>query len=386
MVIGISSPTVGGLSPNRRHLLRSTSGLIAAGFSSTALAQPGSRSSQPLTRTGQRHASLQGTKIVGFMLPHEQFPVPELVKLGERAAQAGFGALATSDHLLPWQTSEGHCGQAWVTLGSVGARAQSAWIGSTVTCPTMRYNPAVVAEAFASLSLLNPGRVFLGVGSGEALNEQAATGTWPKWPERWERLIEAIEIIRALWAGQQVNHSGKYYTVNAQLYDLPAQPIPLLTAANGKKSMRLAGEYGDGLITDPKTWKQFKPEWEAGARGVGKNPADMPVLVEQFVVVGDEKDARRAAELWRFIPKAFKKYYNIAGPGEIERQADKELPLEQVFSDWPVSTDPSVHIAALNQLFDSGATIVNVHSGQPNQERVIEFYANNVLPSLRSRS
>ena len=150
--------------------------------------------------------------------------------------------------------------------------------------------------------------------------------------------------------------------------------------------MRLAGEYGDGLITDPKTWKQFKPEWEAGARGVGKNPADMPVLVEQFVVVGDEKDARRAAELWRFIPKAFKKYYNSAGPGEIERQADKELPLEQVFSDWPVSTDPSVHIAALNQQFDSGATIVNVHSGQPNQERVIEFYANNVLPSLRSRS
>jgi F420-dependent hydroxymycolic acid dehydrogenase len=130
----------------------------------------------------------------------------------------------------------------------------------------MRYNPAVVAEAFASLSLLYPGRVFLGVGSGEALNEEAAIGGWPRWPERWERLIEAISVIRALWSGQEIRHQGKYYTVNTKLYDPPARPIPLLTAANGRKSMRLAGQYGDGLITDPKTWKQYKTEWEEGAR------------------------------------------------------------------------------------------------------------------------
>jgi TAT-translocated FGD2 family F420-dependent dehydrogenase len=388
MIVDVSPPTGGSLFLNRRQVLTSTSALIAAAgaVSSPALAQPPSSSSRPLANPAQPSASLQGTKTVGFMLPHEQFPVPELVKLGETAAQAGFGLLATSDHLQPWQANEGHCGQAWVTLGSVGAHAQSAWIGTTVTCPTMRYNPSVVAEAFASLSLLYPGRVFLGVGSGEALNELAATDTWPKWPERWERLIEAIGIIRGLWTGQQISHRGKYYTVDAKLYDPPVQPIPLLTAANGKKSMRLAGQYGDGLITDPKTWKQFKSEWEAGARGAGKNPADMPVLVEQFVVVGDEKDARLAAELWRFIPKAFKKYYDIRDPAEIEQQAGKELPLEQVFSDWPVSTDPSVHVESLNNLFDSGATIVNVHSGQPNQEKVIEFYANNVLPSLRNRS
>jgi TAT-translocated FGD2 family F420-dependent dehydrogenase len=342
---------------------------------------------QPRANTAQaRGGPVQSTKIVGFMLGHEQFPVPELVKLGESAEQAGFGALATSDHLQPWQANERHCGQAWVTLSALGARSQSPWIGTTVTCPTLRYNPAVVAEAFASLSLLYPGRVFLGVGSGEALNEQAATGVWPKWPERWERLIEAIEIIRALWSGQQVSHRGKYYTIDAKLYDPPAQPIPLFTAANGKKSMRLAGQYGDGLITDPKSWKQFKAEWEAGARDVGKNPADMPVLVEQFVVVGDKNDARQAAEQWRFIPKAFKKYYNVPGPAEIEQQADKEMPLEQVYGDWPVSTDPSVHVEALDRLFDSGVSIVNVHSGQPDQQKVIEFYANNVLPKLRIRS
>ena len=256
------------------------------------------------------------------MLAHEQFTVPELVNIGGWAKQAGFDLLATSDHLQPWQANEGHCGEAWVTLAAAGERTNPAWIGTTVTCPTLRYNPAVVAEAFASLSLLYPGRVFLGVGSGEALNEEAATGLWPKWPERWERLVEAIGIIRALWNGEQVAHQGKYYNVEAKLYDPPPQPIPLLTAANGRKSMRLAGQHGDGLITDPLIWKQYKSEWEGGARDAGKNPADMPVLVEQFVVVGDKDEAQRAAEFWRFLPKAFKKYYNVADPAEIQQQAD----------------------------------------------------------------
>src|SRR5258708_610885 len=169
--------------------------------------------------------------------------------------------------------------------GRVGtAGAQAGGMGTTVTCPTMRYHPAVVAETFASLAALYPGRVFLGVGSGEALNEQAATGMWPAWPERWERLTEAIEIIRALWSGEPVKHQGKYYTVDGKLYDPPPQPIPLLTAANGKKSMRLAGTHGDGLITDPMTWQQHKAGWEAGAREAGQDPAHMPVLVQQFVV------------------------------------------------------------------------------------------------------
>ena len=212
--------------------------------------------------------------MVGYMLAHEQFTVSELVNIGGWAKQAGFDLLATSDHLQPWQANEGHCGAAWVTLAAAGERTNPAWIGTTVTCPTLRYNPAVVAEAFASLSLLYPGRVFLGVGSGEALNEEAATGVWPKWPERWERLVEAIGIIRALWNGEQVAHHGKYYNVEAKLYDPPPQPIPLLTAANGRKSMRLAGQHGDGLITDPRTWKQYKSEWEGGARDAGKNPAE----------------------------------------------------------------------------------------------------------------
>ena len=324
-----------------------------------------------------------GKGMIGFMLAHEQFTVPTLVQLGAHASRAGFSLLATSDHLQPWQANEGHAGEAWVTMGALSGHIANSWMGTTVTCPTLRYHPAVVAEAFATLSHLHPGRVFLGVGSGEALNEQAGTGDWPKWQERWDRLIEAVGIIRDLWTGQPVARKGKYYTVDAKLYDPPAQPIPLLTAANGRKSMRLAGQYGDGLVTDPLTWKQHKSEWQAGARDAGKDPADMPVLVEQFVAVGDKTEAERAAELWRFLPKGFKKYYNVADPAQIQQRADAEVSLDQVMQGWPIGANPEVHVKAIQELFDSGVTIVNVHSGEPDQKRVLDFYAKQVLPKFR---
>ena len=330
-------------------------------------------------------AALVGNRLVGFMLAHEQFSAPDLVKLAETAAQSGFDLLATSDHFQPWQANEGHSGEAWVTMGALANRIREAWMGTTVTCPTLRYHPSIVAEAFATLSHLHPGRVFLGVGSGEALNERAAVGLWPDWEERWERLIEALQVIRALWSGEPVSHHGKHYTVNGRLYDPPAQLIPILTAANGKKSMRLAGKHGDGLITDPLTWRQHKAEWETGAREAGKDPAEMPVLVEQFVVVGDEDDARRPASLWRFLPKAFKGYYEITDPAEIQRRAEAELPIEKLLADWTVSPLPELHIAAIDELFQSGATIVNIHSSQTDQQKVIDFYGNWVLPEVSGR-
>lgn len=320
-----------------------------------------------------------------FMLAHEQFPVPELVQLGALASRSGFQVLSTSDHLQPWQANQGHVGQAWVTLAATGAQAH-AWMGTTVTCPTLRYNPAVVAEAFASLAALYPGRIFLGVGSGEALNEQAATGVWPKWQERWDRLIEAMTIIRSLWTGKDVDFKGKYYTVQAKLYDPPPRPIPLLTAANGKKSMRLAGQHGDGLISDPLSWKKYKSEWEAGARDAGKNPSDMPVLIEHYAVVGDQAAARQAAEKWRFGVRAWKELYNVESPVTIQQKAEQETPIDEVLKSWAVGTDPSVHIKAVKELFDSGATIVNIHSGQPDQRKVIEFYGQHVLPKFRTHA
>lgn len=365
------------MSINRRDLLAWTMAASAAGLGK-ASAQQGHIMAKPQAQIPQEFRR----KMVGFMLAHEQFPAPELLRIGASASGAGFHLLATSDHLQPWQANEGHCGEAWVTLAALGARATRSWMGTTVTCPILRYHPAVVAEAFASLGLLYPGRVFLGVGSGEALNEQAATGQWPKWQERWDRLIEAITVIRQLWTGQQTSYKGTYYTVEAKLYDPPASPIPLLTAANGKKSMRLAGQHGDGLITDPQTWKQHKSEWEDGARAAGKDPAQMPVLVEQFVAVGEQSQAEQAAELWRFIPKGFKTLYDIADPAQIQQRAEAEIPLEQIIKEWPTGIDPRVHVAKVRELFDSGASIVNIHAGQMDQQRVIEFYGREVLPKL----
>ncbi len=323
---------------------------------------------------------------VGFQLAHEQFKVPELVELGVAAEQAGFDLLAFSDHFQPWQTNEGHSGQAWVTMSAIGQRTKRIRMGTTVTCPTFRYNPAVVAEGFASLSLLSPDRIFLGIGSGEALNEEAAVGFWPKWPERSERLVEAADVIRKLWGGQQVVHNGKYYKVNARLYDPPAKQIPLMMAGNGPKAMHRCGQYADGLITDPKTWKEHKSEFQKGVADGGKELSKVPVFVEQYVVVGGQQELREAAELWRFGPKAWNPYFNIRDPKTIQERADAEVPLEKVSEGWPVGTDPEVHLKVLNELFDSGATEVHIHAGQRDQKKVIDFYGKEVLPRLRNKT
>ncbi len=377
----------------RRHVLKSASALLTAlgaGFPTVHAAAPGAAagSTSPATAASRAKnpAGALSKGMIAYMLAHEQFPSPELVRLGASAERAGFDLLATSDHFQPWQANERHAGEAWVTLGALGQQTQRIWMGPTVTCPTMRYHPAVVAESFATLSLLYPGRIFLGLGSGEALNEQAATGEWPAWRERWDRLIEAVTIIRQLWTGERCQHKGKHYTVDGKLYDPPPQPIPLLLAANGPKAMKLAGEHGDGLITDPQTWKQHKGEWESAARAAGRNPGDMPVLVEAFVVVGDQSEAQTAAKLWNFIPKAFKGYQNIPDPAQIEQRAQAELPLPKVYGEWTVSTSPDVHVQAIKKLFDSGVTIVNIHSGQPDQQKVLEFYGKEVLPRVRGRA
>jgi F420-dependent hydroxymycolic acid dehydrogenase len=243
-----------------------------------------------------------------------------------------------------------------------------------------------VAQAFASLGVFYPGRVFLGVGSGEALNEQPVSGEWGDYAERAARWVEAIQLIRKLWTGDWVTHTGDFYQVkNARIYDLPGQPVPIYMAAEGPKSMHKAGYYGDGLISDSKSIVEqaMIAAFEEGARAAGKDPANMPRLAEHFVVVGGKAEAEESARMWRFIPNAWTEFVNNPDPREILKQAEKELPLEKVYSNWLVSDDADEHAQSIQKLIDGGVTQVYVHSGQFDQQRVIDFYSREVLPRLR---
>jgi len=322
---------------------------------------------------------------IGFVLSHEQFPAPQLVDFAVAAEQAGFDMVWTSDHFQPWQPNEGHSMFPWVTLAALGQRTSSITLGTGVTCPTYRHHPTEVAQAFASLGVFNPGRVFLGVGTGEALNEAAATGSFGKYQERADRLTEAVGLIRKLWTGDDITHDGQYYhTRSARIYDLPPQPVPIYIAGNGPKSARLAGQYGDGWITGSKEISDpaMHAAFEDGARAAGKDPASMPIVTESFVVVSDDPaEVQAGAEKWRFTAKSWKPgYVDNQDEADIQRRAESEIPLEEVSKAWPIGSDPQVHAQALQKLIQGGATHIFVHSPEPDQLRAIQFYGQQVLP------
>ncbi|MGH2347670.1 MAG: TIGR03557 family F420-dependent LLM class oxidoreductase [Chloroflexota bacterium] len=326
-----------------------------------------------------------GTPIINFVLSHEQFAVSDLLDFGVAAEQAGFDGIATSDHFQPWQDNQGHAGFAWATLAALTQRTSRIHFGTAVTCPSFRYQPAIVAQAFATLSQLAPGRVYLGIGSGEALNEEAACGTWGKYEERAERMVEAVSVIRQLWTGEEVNHQGTYFQVHGRLYDPPAQPIPLYIAAAGPRSMAIAARYGDGLVAGMKEVldQSARTSFHDEARKAGKDPDSLPIMTELFVVVGDRDEASRGAELWRFHPKGMgKSMLYDPDPRSIQRKA-QDIPLQSVYQDWQIGADPEAHAQAIRKAVNAGAVIVNVHSVQADQKRAIEFYGRDVLPRLR---
>jgi TAT-translocated FGD2 family F420-dependent dehydrogenase len=316
-----------------------------------------------------------------MVLSHEQFPTSVLVDQAQRAEAAGFRYVWASDHLQPWQDNEGHAMSPWLTLALVGERTTRLSFGTGVTCPIYRHHPTDVAQAFASLAGLAPGRVFLGVGTGERLNEQAATGEFGTYRERHDRLVEAIQLIRQLWGGDRVSFRGTYFrTEQLKLYDLPATPPPIYVAASGPRSARLAGQYGDGWIsqlsalTDPKLSAAFT----AGAQASGRDPARLGKRVELFAVVGDRDEVNRAAQLWRFTASAS----NIDQPDPVAiEQAAAATPLERVSSSWATGTDPAPHIAAVQRVLSSGATPF-LHFPQRDPVVAIDFYRDRVLPAL----
>jgi TAT-translocated FGD2 family F420-dependent dehydrogenase len=318
---------------------------------------------------------------VGLVLAHEQFRAPELVSFAERAEQAGFGYLWASDHLQPWQDNEGHSMFPWLTLALVSQRTHRVPFGTGVTCPTYRHHPAEVAQAFASLALLAPGRTFLGVGTGEAVNEQAGTAQYGRYAERHDRLVEAIDLIRQLWTGRRVSFRGRFFrTDQLRLYDLPAQPPPIYVAASGPRSARLAGQYGDGWITQSATVTdpRLRGAFVDGARAAGRNPDAMPLWAEVFAVVGDQRDIDYAAERWWFTAAPS----DQPDPVAIQAAAQRGAPLRKVAADWPTGTEPGRHVQELQRLLDAGATPF-VHFPQQDPTRAIDFYGAQVLPRLR---
>lgn len=317
---------------------------------------------------------------VGFVLSHEQFRTDRLVAQAQAAEEAGFHHVWASDHIQPWQDNQGHSMFPWLTLALVGSATSRISFGTGVTCPTYRYHPATVAHAFASLAILNPGRVFLGVGTGERLNEQATTNAYGDYTERHDRLVEAIDLIRRLWSGSRISFSGRYFQTNSlKLYDVPATPPPIFVAAGGPKSAKLAGQYGDGWITqahdvtDPKLLAAFG----SGARAAGRDVATLGKRAELFAVVGGNAEAARAATLWRFTAGAV----DQPNPVEIQRAAESN-PVDKVLAGWTVGTDAAPHISAVQRVLDAGA-VPFLHFPQDDPITAIDFYRTDVLPKLR---
>jgi TAT-translocated FGD2 family F420-dependent dehydrogenase len=351
---------------SRRSFGRLAAGLSAAGL----VAACTSRSTDTPAPAGPG---------VGFVLSHEQFPTAQLVEQAQAAEQAGFRYLWASDHIQPWQDNEGHSMFPWITLALVGQHTTRLPFGSGVTCPIYRYHPATVAQAFASLAVLYPGRVFLGVGTGERLNEQAATDQWGAYRERHDRLIEAIQLIRQLWSGQRTSFQGRYFqTDQLKIYDLPSAPPPIFVAAGGPKSAHLAGQYGDGWITEAGSIKDQKllTAFNQGARQSGRDPATLGKRAEMFAVVGDQAEINRSAELWRFTGGAV----DQANPVAIQ-QAAQANPLDKVIKGWTTGTDPGTHITAVQAVLDTGATPF-MHFAQQDPIVAVDFYRGKVLPHL----
>lgn len=351
-------------------------GLASVGAAATAPAA----TAAPRTQQGRG-----GLAPVGFVLSHEQFPGPQLVEWADHIERAGFGYAWTSDHLQPWQENQRHSTHPWITQTLLGAQTDQLTFGTGVTCPTYRYHPTEVAQAFASLGVFYPGRVFLGVGTGEALNEKAATGRFGSYAERAARLVEAVQLIRQLWTGEETTWTGEHFqTQNLRIWDLPEEPVPIYLAASGPKSAYNAGFHGDGWICSAKDIQtpELYAAFEQGARDAGKDPSTMPKLAEQFVVT-DARYADLTADLWRFTvdPWDPRLLYD-PDPSSIQAKAESWWSDRDVLGALPVGDDPGPHVEALQRVIDLGGTPF-VHSAEPNQRRAMRFYERKVLPRLR---
>jgi coenzyme F420-dependent glucose-6-phosphate dehydrogenase len=327
---------------------------------------------------------------LGYKASNEQFAPQELLHYGVLAEEVGFDSVFVSDHLQPWRHDGGHAPFAMTWLGALGARTERITIGTSVLTPTFRYHPAIVAQAFATLGCLFPGRVVLGMGTGESLNEVALGLTWPEGKERFARFREAVALIRRLWSEERVTHEGEYYrTDKATIYDRPDQPVPLYLAGSGPAATRYAGRVGDGYITTsgkaPELYTDtLLPAVAEGAAKAGRQVSDLDMMIEVKVSFDHDRDAAMAAtHVWGALALTPEQKSGVDDPVEMQRLAD-ELPVERTASRFIVSTDPDEHVAAIKRYVDLGFTHLVFHAPGPDQERFLRLYGAEILPRLRA--
>lgn len=328
---------------------------------------------------------------LGWKAGPEQYPPSELLDYAIVAEQAGFDTIDSSDHFNPWSEA-GQASFVWTWFGAVAARTSKIHMGTGVTCPILRYNPAIIAQAAATVSSMAPDRFFLSVGTGEALNEYAATGMWPEYDERQDMLAEAIDLIRTLWSGEEVTYDGTYYeTQKAKLFTPPASPIPLYVSSLVPDSADFAGEYGDGLMTvggkEPEEYKQLLQKFDEAARNEGKDPSKMPKLIELNVAYTQDKDAAIECQkkYWAgtFIPALFDQ--KIYTP-QMSAQNGKSVGSDTIMKMCCISGNAEDHIKYAQQFIDLGFTTLFFHSAGPDQRAFLQNYGRDVLPQIRSKN
>jgi len=316
---------------------------------------------------------------VGYALMSEEHPPNDLVRYARMAEEAGFTFATVSDHYHPWIDEQGNSPFIWSTLGGVAMVTEKLRVGTFVTCPTMRIHPAIIAQAAATAGAMMPDRFFLGVGTGENLNEHILGSIWPPQEIRSAMLEEAIEVIRQLWKGKMSSYYGDFYIVeNAKIYTLPKNPIPIFVAAEGPKMARTAGKIGDGLITttpNENFIKNFREE--AGE--------DLPLYCQSTVCyAASEEEAKKLAhKLWPIT----------AIPGELDRelptprffkQVAKLVTEKQVTENIACGSDPKRHLETIKAFIDAGFRKVSVHNIGPYQEEFFRFYKENIIPKVKT--
>ncbi|MDR7273542.1 glucose-6-phosphate dehydrogenase (coenzyme-F420) [Catenuloplanes atrovinosus] len=326
----------------------------------------------------------------GYKASAEQFSPTELLDFTVQAEESGFDSVFISDHLQPWRHTHGHAPAALPWLGAALARTSRVAIGTSVLTPTFRYHPAMVAQAFATLGLIAPGRVILGVGSGESLNEVPLGTVWPEPKERFARLKEAVTLIKQLWAEDRVDFEGTFYrTEKATVYDKPETPVPLYIGASGPAATRLAGRVADGFITTSGKGHDLYtgtllPALTEGAGKAGRTLGDLDLMIE--VKVSFDHDAERAlndTHHWAALALSPEEKTGVEDPIEMERLADA-LPVERSAKRFIVSTDPDEHVARIQEYIDMGFTHLVFHGPGPDQARFIDVYGKEILPRLRA--